>query len=153
MKWSGKYANPSGHNTAHSKCNFKNFFEPLWAARSLANKLRVHVNHVGSQLGSQRLGNTKTLVLHDSLKLSSFIEITHHPQICCFWCRWVALADLYKCSSLNFPRTIRQMPSNSDCKKVEDNICPPCHFGVESMQKYHPNQDMLSQTQRYDKKV
>ena len=41
--WSEKYANPSGHITAHSKCNFKKIFKPLWAARSSANELWSHV--------------------------------------------------------------------------------------------------------------
>ena len=54
------------------------------------------------------------MVLHDSLKLSSFIEITIHPQICCFWCCWVDLTNLYNCSFFNLSRTILQMPSNLD---------------------------------------
>ena len=78
--WSVKHANPTGHNTAHSKCNFMKFFEPLWVARFSANELWVHVNHVRSQ----RSGKTKMLVLQDSLKLLSFIKITQHPQISCF---------------------------------------------------------------------
>ena len=45
--------------------------------------------------------------------LLSFIEIIVHPQICCFWCHWVDLEDLYNRSSLNFSRTIPHVPSIS----------------------------------------
>ena len=41
--WSEKNANPSGHSTLHSKCNFGKNFKPLWMARSSANELRVHI--------------------------------------------------------------------------------------------------------------
>ena len=94
------------HNTPHSKCNFKNFFKPLWTARALANKLRVHVNHVGSQ----RPGKTKTWYLQDSLKLSSFLEVTVKFVVSGV----VGRTDFYIYSLLIFSRIFRQMPSNSD---------------------------------------
>ena len=101
--------------------------EPLWVARSLVNKLRVHVNHVGNQ----RPGKTKTWYLQDSLKFLSFIEVTVHPQICCFWCRWVDLANLYNCSLLIFLEHLDK------CLQIRmeynrEQFCPPCHFGVKS---------------------
>ena len=106
--WSEKYANPRGHNTAHSKWNFKLIFSHFeWLDLRPTNF---------KECACLRTILCHDMVLHDSLKFLSFIEITVHPQICCFWGRWVDIANLYNCSLLNFFRTIQQMPSNSDWK-------------------------------------
>ena len=71
--------------------------------------------------------------MQDSLKLSSFIEITVHPQICCFWCRWVDLADLYSGSLLNLTRIVRQMPSNSKRKQSRTVSVLHVIFGLNNV--------------------
>ena len=132
MKW--EICKYYGHYTTHSKCNFRNFFEPLWAARSSANKLQMHVSFQGSQCP----GKTKILALQDSLKLSSFIKFTVHPQICCFWCRWVDLTYSYKSSLLNSSRMIQQKHSNSDWKQWKTISVHHVTLGLKEAMEYTP---------------
>ena len=109
-------------------------FEPLWAASSLANELWVHMNHVESQ----RPRKTKTWYLQDSLKLSSFIDITIHPQIWCFFlCRWVDLVELYNWTLLNISRIVRKMPSILDWK--QSRIVYVLHLAIKwTLWALHP---------------
>ena len=64
--------------------------------------------------------------------LLSFIEITVHPQICCFWCHWVDLEEMYNLSSLNFSRTIRHMPSNSMPLGLRESSMLSAHLLLQS---------------------